>query len=61
LELGIKTNGQIEAMPDLKVEITTPTKGQITQLLVKLGDRIQAGQTVAILSSSEIAKLSNFL
>jgi membrane fusion protein, heavy metal efflux system len=57
LELGIKTNGQIEAMPDRKVEITTPTKGQITQLLVKLGDRIQAGQTVAILSSPEIAEL----
>ncbi len=57
LELGIKTNGQIEAIPDRKVEITTPTKGQITQLLVKLGDRVQAGQTVAILSSPEIAEL----
>jgi len=57
LELGIKTNGQIEAMPDRKVEITTPTKGQITQLLVKLGDRIQAGQPIAILSSPEIAEL----
>jgi membrane fusion protein, heavy metal efflux system len=57
LELGIKTNGQIEAMSDRRVEITTPTKGKITQLLVKLGDRIQAGQTVAILSSPEIAEL----
>jgi membrane fusion protein, heavy metal efflux system len=57
LELGIKTNGQIEAMPDRKVEITTPIKGKITQFLVKLGDRVQAGQTVAILSSPEIAEL----
>ncbi len=57
LELGIKTNGKIEAISDRKVEITTPIKGQITQLLVKLGDRIQAGQTVAILSSPEIAEL----
>jgi len=57
LDLGIKTNGQIEAIPNRKVEITTPIKGQIIQLLAKLGDSVQAGQTIAILSSPEIAEL----
>ena len=57
LELGIKTNGQIEAMPDRQAEITTPIKGKITQILVKQGDKVQSGQTLAILSSPEIAEL----
>lgn len=57
LDIGIITNGQIEAIPNRKVEITTPIKGQIIQLLAKLGDPVQAGQTVAILSSPEIAEL----
>ncbi len=57
LGFGIKTTGQIEAMPDRKAEITTPIRGKITQLLVKQGDKVQVGQTLAILSSPEVAEL----
>lgn len=57
LAFGIPTTGQIEAMPDLKVAVTTPVTGTISQLLVKPGDSVTGGQTVAILYSPELAGL----
>ncbi|MGB8700393.1 MAG: efflux RND transporter periplasmic adaptor subunit [Thermosynechococcaceae cyanobacterium] len=57
LALSIKATGQIETSPNRKVEVTTPIIGTVTQLLAQPGDRVQAGQPVAILSSSEIAGL----
>lgn len=57
LALSIKATGQIEISPNRKVEVTTPIIGTVTQLLAQPGDRVQAGQPVAILSSSEIAGL----
>jgi membrane fusion protein, heavy metal efflux system len=57
LALSIKVTGQIETSPNQKVEVTTPTIGTVTQLLVQPGDRVQAGQPVAVLTSSEIAEL----
>jgi membrane fusion protein, heavy metal efflux system len=57
LALSIKATGQIETSPNRKVEVTTPIIGTVTQLLAQPGDLVQAGQPVAILSSSEIAGL----
>ena len=57
LALSIKTTGQLESAPNRKVEVTTPLTGTVTQLLVQPGDRVQAGQPVAVLSTSEIAAL----
>lgn len=57
LAFGIKATGQIEALPNQKVEVTTPVKGTVTQLLVSPGDRVGAGQAVAIMSSPELAEL----
>lgn len=57
LALSLKATGQIETSPNRKVEVTTPIIGTVTQLLAQPGDRVQAGQPVAILSSSEIAGL----
>ncbi len=57
LALTIKTTGQIESAPNRKVEVTTPIKGTVTKLLVQPGDIVQAGQPVAVLSSSEVAEL----
>jgi membrane fusion protein, heavy metal efflux system len=57
LALGIKTTGQIESAPNRKVEVTTPIKGTVTKLLVQPGEIVQAGQPVAVLSSSEVAEL----
>jgi cobalt-zinc-cadmium efflux system membrane fusion protein len=57
LLLGIKTNGQIESLPNQQVEVTTPAGGTVVQLLVNPGDTVRAGQTVAIMTASELAGL----
>lgn len=57
LALGIKTTGQIEALPNQKVAVTTPVGGTVVKLLVSPGDRVAAGQAVAIMTSSELAEL----
>ncbi len=57
LAVGIKATGQIETLPNQRVNVTTPVKGTVTRLLVKPGDSVQAGQAVAILSSPELAEL----
>ncbi len=57
LAFGIPTTGQIEATPDRKVAVTTPVTGTISQLMVKPGDSVSAGQAVAVLYSPELAGL----
>lgn len=57
LAVGIKTTGQIEALPNQKVEVTTPVPGTLVRLLVEPGDFVKAGGAVAILSSPELAEL----
>lgn len=57
LAFGIPTTGQIEATPDRKVAVTTPVTGTISQLMVKPGDSVTAGQAVAVLYSPELAGL----
>ncbi len=54
---GIKATGQIESLPDKKVEITSPTAGKIVQLFVEPGDRVQQGEGIAVLSSPELVSL----
>lgn len=57
LAFGIKTTGQIEALPNQQVEVTTPVKGTVIRLLVNPGDRVTTGQAVAIMTSPELAEL----
>ncbi len=57
LDFGIKTTGQIEAQPSKQTEITAPTAGTLTKLLVQPGDRVQPGQPVAVISSPELLEL----
>jgi membrane fusion protein, heavy metal efflux system len=57
LATGVKATGQIETLPNQRVEVTTPVKGTVTKLLVRPGSQVQAGQAVAILSSPELAEL----
>jgi len=57
LAVGIKTNGQIETLPNRQVEVTAPIDGTIVELLVKPGDKVSQGQAVAVLSSPELAQL----
>lgn len=58
LAFGIQTTGQIETLPNQKVEVTTPIQqGRVMRLLVEPGAFVKAGQAVAILSSPELAEL----
>ncbi|MBR8830521.1 MAG: hypothetical protein N5P05_003952 [Chroococcopsis gigantea SAG 12.99] len=57
LSAGLKTTGQIEIAPNQKAEVTNPVTGKITGLLVKPGDTVKAGQTVALMSSPELIEL----
>lgn len=57
LAFGLKTTGQLEALPNQTVEVTTPVKGTVIKLLVKPGDTVTAGQAVAMMTSPELAEL----
>ena len=57
LDIGIKTTGQIETLPNQKVEVTAPVAGKVVELLVKPGDKVSKGQPIAVLSSSELGQL----
>ena len=57
LKLAIKTTGQIETLPSQKAKVTTPIKGTILALLVEPNQKVEAGQSVAVLSSPELAGL----
>jgi cobalt-zinc-cadmium efflux system membrane fusion protein len=57
LAVGIKTNGQIETLPNQQVEVTAPITGTVVELLAKPGDKVSKGQPVAVLSSPDVAQL----
>jgi len=57
LAFGIKTTGKIEALPNQQVEVTTPVTGTVVKLLVNPGDRVKAGQPVAVMTTPELAEL----
>ena len=57
LSVGIKTTGQIETLPNQKVEVRAPVSGTVVELLVKPGDKVSKGQALAVLSSSELGQL----
>jgi cobalt-zinc-cadmium efflux system membrane fusion protein len=57
LSVGLKTTGQIEALPNQKVAVTAPIQGTVVRLLIQPNDPVQAGQVVALLSSPELSQL----
>jgi membrane fusion protein, heavy metal efflux system len=57
LSVGIKTTGQIETLPNQKVEVRAPVSGTVVELLVKPGDKVAKSQALAVLSSSELGQL----
>lgn len=57
LNIGIKTTGQIATLPNKQVEITAPIPGTIVELLVEPGNSVKKGETIAVLSSPELAEL----
>jgi membrane fusion protein, heavy metal efflux system len=57
LDIGLKTTGQIEILPDQKVEVTAPLTSKVVQLLVKPGSKVTKGQPLAVIASPELANL----
>jgi cobalt-zinc-cadmium efflux system membrane fusion protein len=57
LAIGIKTTGQIETLPNKKVEVTAPIAGKVVELLVEPGAAVKAGQPVAVLAAPDLVEL----
>ncbi len=57
LDIRLKTTGQIETLPNKKVELTAPVPGRVIKLLVQPGASVKAGQPVAVLASGELVEL----
>ncbi len=58
LAVGIKTTGQIETLPSLRVEINTPITGaKVVELLVEPGAIVQKGQPLAVVTSPDLLQL----
>jgi cobalt-zinc-cadmium efflux system membrane fusion protein len=58
LKVGIKTTGQIETLPNKKVEVTSPiSQATIVELLVEPGASVKVGQPVAVLAAPGLVEL----
>lgn len=57
LAIGIKTTGQIETLPNKKVEVTAPISGKVVELLVEPGTVVKSGQPVAVVSAPDLVEL----
>ena len=57
LPIGIQATGQLEALPEKRVDVTTPLTSRVQKVLVKTGDIVNQGQAIAIVTSPELAQL----
>lgn len=58
LAVGLKTTGQIETLPNQKVEVTAPiSQAIVVKLLVEPGAQVKADQPVAVLAAPELVEL----
>jgi cobalt-zinc-cadmium efflux system membrane fusion protein len=52
----LDTDGQIATDDDLTTQVFSPYSGRVTQILVKAGDRVKAGQPLFRVQSAELAQ-----
>lgn len=57
LAIGIRATGQIETLPNRRVDVTTPVGGTVIKLLINPGEQVRTGQAVAIMTSPDLAEL----
>lgn len=57
----VRTTGQIEELPSSHFDVNSPVQGKVLSVLVDLGAMVQAGQSLATIQSTEIAKLQSEL
>ncbi len=53
----LKTTGTIEANPQKTQQITSLVSGRLEQINVGIGDKVSAGQTIAVVSSPQVAQM----
>ena len=53
---GIETDGKIAADDDLTTQVFSPYSGRVTQIFVKAGDTVRAGQPLFAVQAAEIAQ-----
>ena len=56
LPATVELTGEIAADPDRSARLTARVPGRIVDVKAKEGDRVRAGQTVAVLESAELAR-----
>ncbi len=59
VSMTISTVGKVETIPTREFVQHAPLSGRVTHVLVKLGDKVSAGQTLARLNSPEINILAS--
>src|SRR3989338_145915 len=57
----VRTTGQIEELPSSHFDVNSSVQGKVLSVLVDLGAIVQAGQALATIQSTEIAKLQSEL
>jgi len=55
LQLGITVPGEIVVNPDRVAHVVPRVSGVVVQVLKSVGDRVHAGETIAVLESRELA------
>lgn len=54
---AIKTVGEIEEIPENHFNINSPVQGKVISISASLGDQVMAGQTLAVIQSTDVAGL----
>lgn len=61
LPVEIVASGQVQSAADRTTEIASPVSGRVERIAVQPGERVVAGQLLAILRSSEVAQIESEL
>lgn len=59
LDEAVRTTGQIEEIPDNHFDVNSPVQGKVVSVLAMLGDSVRQGQGLAIVQSTDIARLQS--
>ena len=53
----IRTTGEIEEILENHFDVNSPVQGKVTSVQAVIGDKVEFGQTLAIIQSTDVAKL----
>ncbi len=53
----VRTTGEIEEIPENHFDVNSPVQGKVVSIHAVLGDKVGLGQTLAIIQSTDVARL----